>query len=94
MQVDNSQAKSFAEGTCVHSKLRGTFDVRSGWVEELRKEGEVIVKKISTEDNFADLLTKTHSVSRAQLGLVSRERIPHQRCGYLTILPGWSTFIN
>ena len=32
-------------------------------MEELRKDGEVRVNKIDTEDNFADLLTKTHSTA-------------------------------
>ena len=36
IKVDNLQAKSFARGTCVETKLRGTFDMRSDWVAELR----------------------------------------------------------
>ena len=43
--LDNLQAKSFARGTCVETKLRGTFDIdiRSDWVQELRdaKEAQV-----------------------------------------------------
>ena len=64
VQVDNSQAKSFAEGTCVHSKLRGTFDVREKWVAELRDANTLIVEKIDTTNNLADLMTKTHSTRR------------------------------
>ena len=89
VQVDNSQAKSFAEGTCVHSKLRGTFDVRSGWVEELRKDGEVVVKKINTEDNFADLLTKTHSTAVFQrlIGRIGSIKVKRQqRAMLLTVM--------
>ena len=89
VQVDNSQAKSFAEGTCVHSKLRGTFDVRAGWVEELRKDGEVMVKKIATEDNFADLLTKTHSTAAFQrmIGRIGSIKVKRQqRAMLLTIM--------
>ena len=58
MQVDNTQALSFQHQTCPNSKLKGIFDLREAWVQELRDQGEVITVKVSTEKNIADLLTK------------------------------------
>ena len=60
VQVDNLQAKSFAEGTCVNSRLRGTFNVRDEWVMELKDRHELTVEHVSTVNNCADLLTKVH----------------------------------
>ena len=58
VQVDNLQAKSFAAGTCVESKLRGTFDIRSSWVQELRDKEELRADYVQSVNNVADLLTK------------------------------------
>jgi len=66
VQVDNTQAKTFAKGTCVNSKLGGTFDVREAWVQELRDRLEVDVQYVNTTNNIADLLTKTHKTVRFQ----------------------------
>ena len=72
VQVDNLQAKSFAEGTCVDSKLRGTFDIRAGWVQELRDSAELRVDHVVSVNNVADLLTKVHRTARYQqlLGMI------------------------
>ena len=48
----------------MHSKLRGTFDVHEKWVAELRDANTLIVEKINTTNNLADLMTKTHSTRR------------------------------
>ena len=64
VQVDNTQAKSFAEGTCVHSKLRGNFDIREQWVQELRDSKKLVVEYAHTTNNIADLFTKPHSTPR------------------------------
>ena len=66
VKVDNTQAKAFAKGTCVNSKLGGTFDMRSKWVEELKDRSQVTVQYVSTTNNIADLLTKTHRTHRFQ----------------------------
>ena len=66
VKVDNTQAKSFARGTCVNSKLGGTFDVRADWVEELKDRSEINVQYVDTTNNIADLLTKTHRTHRFQ----------------------------
>ena len=55
--VDNTQAITFQKGTCVNSKLRGTFDMRREFVGELRNSQEIDTKHISREKNLADLLT-------------------------------------
>ena len=57
--------------------------------EELRKDGEVMVKKISTEDNFADLLTKTHSTAVFQrlIGRIGSIQVKRQqRAMLLTVM--------
>ena len=66
VNVDNTQAKSFAKGTCVNSKLGGTFDVRADWVKELKDRSEVNVQYVDTTNKIADLLTKTHRTHRFQ----------------------------
>ena len=58
------QAKSFAEGTCVQSKLRGNFDIREKWVQELRDSQKLQVAYIHTTNNLADLMTNVHSTAR------------------------------
>jgi len=55
--VDNTQAITFQKGTCVNSKLRGTFDMRREFVGELRNSKEIDTKYISRDKNFADTLT-------------------------------------
>ena len=66
VKVDNTQAKAFAKGTCVNSKLGGTFDMRSQWVEELKDRSQVTVQYVNTTNNIADLLTKTLRTHRFQ----------------------------
>ena len=57
ISVDNTQAITFQKGTCVNSKLRGTFDMRREFVGELRNSKEIDTKHISRDKNFADPLT-------------------------------------
>ena len=65
-QLTYSQAESFSKGTCVRSKLRGTFDIREAWVQELRERHQLVVEQVSSCNNCADLLTKTHSTKRCK----------------------------
>ena len=58
VQVDNEQARVFADGNCLQSQLRGVIDMRAEWVKELRDKQLVKVVHINTEKNKADLLTK------------------------------------
>ena len=58
VQVDNKQAISFQQDTCINSKIRGSIDMRMEWVEELRDLKIVKTIHVSGEDNLADILTK------------------------------------
>ena len=58
VQVDNDQARVFAHGHCLQSRLRGVVDMREDWVQELRDQNLVKVVHVKSEDNKADLLTK------------------------------------
>ena len=58
VKVDNRQSKTFQEGTCLRSKLRGVVDMRAAWVQELRDLATVSVKWIPAHKNKADILTK------------------------------------
>ena len=55
--VDNTQAITFQKGTCVDSKLRGTFDMRRAFVGELRNSQEIDTKHVRRDENLADVLT-------------------------------------
>ena len=64
VMVDNNQAISFQKDTCIDSKVRGNFDLRDEFVTELRLAGVVVVSKVATEDNYADVLTKCMNSGR------------------------------
>ncbi len=48
----------------METKLRGTFEMRSDWVAELRSALEAKVDYASTTNNYADLLAKSHTPVR------------------------------
>ncbi len=54
--VDSSVAKAIASRLGV-GKVRH-MEVRFLWVQELVNEGKIVMKKVATKDNVADLLTK------------------------------------
>ena len=58
VKVDNKQSKTFQEGTCINSRLRGVVDMREAWVQELRDLAHVMVQWVPQHTNKADLLTK------------------------------------
>ena len=58
VQVDNKQAITFKEGTCMTSKIRGVVDMREQWVRELRQAKGVDIKYVPAEGQKADMLTK------------------------------------
>jgi hypothetical protein len=58
LQVDNRAAITFQLGTCLQSRLRGYIDMRAAWVRELRDQNLVTLKKVTSENNLADILTK------------------------------------
>ena len=58
LQIDSKQAHSFQRDTCPKSKIRGSFDMRGDWVQELRDLSVVETKLIDTSRNLADIFTK------------------------------------
>ena len=69
MCVDNTQAKSFSENTCVSSKLVGVYDMREDWVQTLRDQGLVKVQYVGGQANKANLLTKCLSSGAFNTGV-------------------------
>jgi hypothetical protein len=54
---DSTQAVSFQGATAPNSKLRGCFDLREAFVQELRDQTVVKSRHIPRELNMADMLT-------------------------------------
>lgn len=63
IHVDNASGVSFQKSTNPNSKLKGIFDMREEWVNELRDRKKVKAVKVSTDKNIADMLTKCLSAS-------------------------------
>ena len=82
VQVDNKQAQSFQQGTCVQSKIRGTFDMRESWVQELKDKSQVQVEHVPGAHNCADLMSKAHRTCRFQQLLNS---ITNKCCAFQSI---------
>ena len=61
VMTDSTGARSFQRDTCPSTRLRGCFDFREMWVEELRDVGAIRTELVSDSDNLADLFTKCHS---------------------------------
>ncbi len=61
--VDNAAGVSFQHDTCASSKLRGVFNYRWDWVQELRDQTQVTAVKVDTTKNLADLYTKCHTAA-------------------------------
>ena len=61
ISVDNDQACAFSDESCVRSRLRGCFDYREDWVQELRNRNVVRTENIDSEENLADFFTKCFS---------------------------------
>ena len=55
--VDNTQSKSLQNATYINSKLRGVFDLRDAWVQELCDKSQVETVTIPRDENHADILT-------------------------------------
>jgi hypothetical protein len=58
LHVDNAAGESFQHSTCGSTKLKGVFNLREAWVQELKNEGQVNAVHIDTTKNLADMLTK------------------------------------
>jgi hypothetical protein len=58
VQTDSTGARSFQRDTCPSTKLRGCFDFRERWIEELREQREFSTELVSDSNNLADIFTK------------------------------------
>ena len=58
INVDNKSAISFQKCMNPDSKLKGVFDLREAWVQDLIDTSVIKAVKIGTEKNLADMLTK------------------------------------
>ena len=50
----------------MQSKIRGTFDMRESWVQELKDKDQIQVEHVPGAHNCADLMSKTHRTCRFQ----------------------------
>ena len=78
LQVDNAAGVSYQHSTCSASKLRGVYDQRKDWIQELKNQAIVTAVKVDTAKNLADLLTKCHSVTTRKRLQQELERIAGQ----------------
>ena len=70
IQVDNAAALSFQKATKANTKLKGVYNLRDKWVQELRDDSKIVTKKVDTAVNVSDVLTKClTSVTRNALFL-------------------------
>ena len=77
---DSTGAISFKDDTCPVSKIRGCFDYREDWVEEIKAEGKIQVFKVKEMNNLADMLTKQYPTYKFKARM---QQI--QECGRLMI---------
>ena len=75
---DSTGAISFKDDTCPVSKIRGCFDYREDWVEELKAEGKIQVHKVKEINNLADMLTKQYPTYKFKARMIQV-----QECGQL-----------
>jgi hypothetical protein len=60
---DNSAAVAFQQSTSPVSKLKGIYNFRHNWIQELKDKMKLQAVKIDTTKNAADLFTKCHQHS-------------------------------
>ena len=62
--VDNAAGVSFQGATCPASKLKGIFNIRQHWVQDLQDMAVTKAVKVDTTKNIADVFTKclSHAV--------------------------------
>ena len=58
IQVDNKAAVNFQNNMSPNTKMKGIFDMRNGWLQELQDKNRFKVVKVPTEKNLADIMTK------------------------------------
>jgi len=57
LKTDSKQAVSFADETCARSTVRGSFDWRVDWVNEIRDKKQVALQHVYGNVNHADITT-------------------------------------
>ena len=78
IKVDSKPAKSFKDGTCMTSKIRGVVDMREDWVQELRQKGDIAVEWVPEHKQKADVLTKGLPSYKFKTGLNLTRGNTHQ----------------
>jgi hypothetical protein len=58
LQCDSKQAISFTTESCAKSNVRGSFDWRADWINEVRDVKQVVLSHVYSEHNHADIMTK------------------------------------
>ena len=58
LHVDNAAGESFQHATCQASQLKGIFDMRQEWVQDLQNEKKWNAIHVDTKINLADMFTK------------------------------------
>ncbi len=58
VQTDSTGARSFQRDTCPSTRLRGCFDFRERWVDELREQKTFCTEIVTDQNNMADIFTK------------------------------------
>ena len=58
IKVDNAAGESFQHATCQASQLKGIFDMREEWVQDLQNEKKFNAVHVDTKLNLADMFTK------------------------------------
>jgi hypothetical protein len=77
--TDSTGARSFQRDTCPSTKLRGCFDFREMWVEELRQKGDFKTDLVSDSSNLADIFTKC--LSNVDFVVRRHQIIEYQKSG-------------
>ena len=92
--VDNDQAVVFQKGTCVNSKLKGTFDMRLKWIGELKEASIIQGAKADRENNLSDILTHCQPSGKFTKAVLRTEKLSKYRGEpigiHITELPGES----
>jgi hypothetical protein len=79
MLEDNAATVSFQKSTTPYSKLRGVYNLRDNWVQELKDKNVVSAVKVHTDLNVADLFTKCHEWHKMKklLNLIQLDKEPN-----------------
>ena len=76
IQVDNAAALSFQKATKANTKLKGVYNLREKWVQELRDDSKIATKTVDTAIDVSDVLARcltsaTRSALWMQVGVIA-----------------------